>query len=421
MNICFVCYRGNMHCGGQGIYLYYLSRELARMGHNIDVIVGPPYPAQMDWAAVHPVENLNLWGRRKSFALSSRPLRIFTPLNFYELAVTAPGVFPEMLSFSVRAFMKLKELMRNRNFHIIHDVQSLGYGLLLLKRLGLPVISTVHHPLSIDRRIDLGIKRSFMEKFYVLTFYPPFMHGIVARRLDALLTACEEGKRAIVSELGVNPNKIKIVGNGIDLDLFKPLPGARRSEIDVLFVGNAEDTKKGIRYLLEALRLLDDHIKLTVVDEGIPSKTIAHSMVRKLGLEKRVVFTGKVSDQELVRLYCSAKVVALPSLFEGFGLPAAEAMACGAPVVATSAGALPEVVEDGVSGLIVPPASSGALAHAIEKVIFDDGLGLALSEAGEKRAAELFGWRGAAEKTLQAYRQIIGEFSEKIQDVTMRE
>ncbi len=409
MNICFVCYRGNMHCGGQGIYLYNLSRELARLGHNIDVIVGPPYPAPMEWAKVHPIENLNLWGRRRSFAYSPRPFKIFSPLNFYEVAVTALGVFPEMLTFSLRAFLKLRELMRTRRFHIIHDVQSLGYGLLLMKSLGVPVISTVHHPLSIDKSIDLESDRSFMEKFYTLTFYPQFMQGIVARRLDGILTACGEGEAAIMREWKVSPEKIKTVGNGIDLDLFRPLPGVSRGEVDILFVGNAEDRKKGIRYLLEALSLMDGHLKLTVVDDGLPHKTLAPWMVKRLGLEERVVFTGKVSDEELVRLYCSAGVVAVPSLFEGFGLPAAEAMACGTPVVATTAGALPEVIEDGVSGLLVPPASPRAIAQAIKRVMSDRELGRFLSEEGTKRAAEAFSWQLAARNTLQAYREISGE------------
>lgn len=407
MNICFVCYRGNMHCGGQGIYLYYLTRELARLGHNIDVIVGPPYPTPMEWATVHQVHNLNLWGRRRAFASSPHPFKIFSPLNFYELAVTAPGVLPEMLTFSLRAFLKLKELMRTRTFHLIHDVQSLGYGLLLMKQLGPPLLSTVHHPLSIDKQISLAAKRSFTEKFYGITFYPPAMQSIVARRLDAILTASRSGKEAIIRELKVAPDKIITVGNGIDLSLFRPLPNLPRGETDILFVGNAEDRKKGIRYLLEALTLLDDHLKLTLVDDGLPHKTLAPSMVKQLGLEQRVLFTGKVSDQELVRLYCSARVVVIPSLYEGFGLPAAEAMACGAPVVATTAGALPEVVEDDVSGLLAPPASPQALAHAINRVMYDDRLSRSLSRAGIRRVTRLFGWPKTAEKTLEAYHQIL--------------
>lgn len=407
MNICFVCYRGNMHCGGQGIYLYYLTRELARMGHKIDVIVGPPYPAPMKWATVHPIHNLNLWGRRRAFASSPHPFKIFSPLNLYELAVTAPGVFPEMLTFSLRAFVKLRELMRTRTFHLIHDVQSLGYGLLLMKQLGPPMVSTVHHPLSIDKQISLAAKHSFTEKFYGITFYPPVMQSIVARRLDAILTASRSGKEAIIRELKVAPDKIITVGNGIDLGLFRAMPDLSRGETDILFVGNAEDRKKGIRYLLEALALLDDHLRLTLVDDGMPDKTLAPSLVKDLGLEQRVVFTGKVSDEELVRLYCSARLVVIPSLYEGFGLPAAEAMACGAPVVATTAGALPEVVEDGVSGLLIPPASPQALAHAIKKLINDDHLSRSLSSAGISRATQLFGWRPTAERTLEAYHQIL--------------
>jgi glycosyltransferase involved in cell wall biosynthesis len=395
-----------MYCGGQGIYLYDVTRRLAKMGHRIDVIVGPPYPSTMQWASVHRIDNFNLWGRRSSFASSPMPFNIFTPLNFYEMAVTGVGVFPEMFTFSVRAYLKIRQLMRACRFDIVHDVQSLGYGLLMIKALGLPVVSTVHHPLSIDKMIDLSRKLTFMEKFYALTFYPPFMQGFVARRLDAVITACRGGMESIIREQRVPRQQISVVGNGIDLSLFRPQPQILRGGIDVLFVGNTEDRKKGFGYLLKAMALLDDGLKLTVVDDGPPLKTSANGLIKRLGLESRVEFTGKVGSDELVRLYSSARVVAVPSLFEGFGLPAAEAMACGAPVVATTAGALPEVVEDGVDGLLVPPRSPLALAKGINRVLAEDGLSRSFSLAGAEKALRSFSWEHVADSTVSVYRRI---------------
>jgi len=127
MNICLLSYRGNPYCGGQGVYLYFLSRELARMGHSPTVLVGPPDPWPMPWARTLPVESLNLWGVRKNFLPQVSPWRIFRPLNFFEFAATRFGFFPEMLIFSVRALRALEKIFPREGFQVFHDVQSLGF------------------------------------------------------------------------------------------------------------------------------------------------------------------------------------------------------------------------------------------------------------------------------------------------------
>jgi glycosyltransferase involved in cell wall biosynthesis len=407
MNICLLSYRGNPYCGGQGVYLYFLSRELARMGHSPTILVGPPDPWPMPWARTFPVESLNLWGVRKNFLPPVSPWRIFRPLNFFEFAATRFGFFPEMLIFSVRALRALGKIFPREGFQVFHDVQSLGYGLLLVKRFRRPLVTTVHHPLTIDFQHSLERDRNFKEKYYTVVFYPLGMQGRVIRRCDRVLTSSRETARQIEEAFRVSRDRIRNVANGLDTEFFRPGNGTPRGSQRVLFVGNTDDPKKGARYLLQALTLLPEKVNLTIVDEGGPAKTYAPDLVQKLGIFRRVTFTGKLSPENLRREYHSAQVTVVPSLYEGFGLPAAESMACGTPVVATSAGALPEVVGEDGAGILVPPRNAKALAMAIRQVLEDRGQRERMAKAGRERVENLFSWRKVAERTVEVYRELL--------------
>jgi len=405
MKIVLLCYRGNPYCGGQGVYLYFLSREMARRGHEITILVGPPKPWPMPWARVIHIENLNLWGRKKDW-LPFPPWRIFHPLNFYELAVTRLGFFPEMLLFSLRALQVLKELMITERIEIIHDIQSLGYGLLFLKLYGLPLITTVHHPLTVDLQASLERNKNFKEKYYSIVFYPIGMQRQVIRYCDRIITSSQESAKEIQQAFHVAADKIRMVYNGLDAEFFCPLHLPRKPN-SLLFVGNTDDPKKGIKYLLQALTLLPREINLTIVDEGPPQKTYAAGFVKKYSLSSRVIFTGKISAEELRLLYNTASLVVLPSLYEGFGLPAAEAMACGTPVIATNTGALPEVVGEEGAGLLVPPRNAPALAQAIKDIIDDEKKAKIMGQMGRERVEKLFTWSKVAEKTEDVYKEFL--------------
>jgi glycosyltransferase involved in cell wall biosynthesis len=361
----------------------------------------------MPWAEVIPVENLNLWGVRKNFLPPSAPWRIFQPLNFFELASTRLGFFPEMLIFSIRTLVLLKKITLHQKFAILHDVQSLGYGLLLMKRFRLPLVTTVHHPLTIDFQASLERDRNFKEKYYTVVFYPLGMQRRVIQRCDRVITSSSETAREIQRAFGVSPRRIRMVYNGLDADFFQPANGEPKKPQSLLFVGNTDDSKKGIFYLLHAMTLLPDSVTLTVVDEGAPFKTYAPHLTQKLGLTSRVAFTGKVSAESLRRFYTSSEVVVLPSLYEGFGLPAAESMACGTPVVATHAGALPEVVGQEGAGILVPPRDPQALAAAILKVLQDEAGRKKMGVLGRQRVENLFTWAKVAERTVEVYKELI--------------
>lgn len=413
MKICLLCYRGNKYCGGQGVYLYYLSRELKRLGHEVDVMVGPPYPDIPDGIRVHRLESLNLYDRKdegKVFLPQENPLRIFTPLNLYELAGTKLGMFPEMVTFSIRAYLKIRELLPNRRFDIIHDNQGLAYGLLLMKTLKVPMIATIHHPLPIDTKADLAQARSTEEKIQRILFYPPLMQGMVARRLDGIITDSRSSAREVGKIFKVPESKMRLVYPGIDTTVFKRLDRHRKEPGRLIMVGRTDDRKKGLLYLLRALQLLkgdDIHLKLTIVDKVNPQDSFALDLIEKYELEDVVGFTGRITTEELVSQYSAAEIAITPSIYEGFGFPAAEAMACEVPVIATTAGALPEVVKEGETGILVPPQDPHALAGAIKRLLADEPLRRRMGSEGRKRVQRHFSWPEAARQILQVYEEVL--------------
>jgi glycosyltransferase involved in cell wall biosynthesis len=407
LKIGLLSYRGNPYCGGQGIYLTYLANELVKLGHEVHVIVGPPWPLFLKGATVHPVENLNFFGKKKDFLPPENPFKIFSPLHFYEFSASRFGVFPEIKAFSFRAFFKLVELARHHRFDILHDNQCLGYGMLLWKLLGVPVVSTLHHPLSIDRATWFEQPATLKQKVKRVLYYPLLMQKIVSNRLDRIITVSHDSAREITNAFGVPPEKIRVVYNGLDSHEFKPLPGVAKKPNSLIFVGNSEDRKKGLLYLLQALRHLPECVSLTVVDGGAPQRSFAPMLTEKYGIVHRVHFTGKIGPGDLVRLYCSAEIAVVPSLYEGFGFPAAEAMACELPVVCSTAGALPEVVGDDGAGILVPPRNAPALGQAIHRLLEDPDLRRQMGQAGRRRVTTLFTWETAARQMVEVYREAI--------------
>jgi glycosyltransferase involved in cell wall biosynthesis len=260
-------YRGSPFCGGLGVYLFYLSRELARLGVEVDVVVGPPYPDSMDrWAAVHRMENLNIWMvRTKSMDYETKK-RLLSPWNFVDYLLTRFHVFPEMETFSMRSFFFMRDLLRTKRFDVIHDVNTLGWGLLPMKGYGIPIVSTIHHPLNRDRNAALTMDTTFWGKLPTVLFYPLGMQRFVSNRIDRVITSSREGLDELNRAFGLPAEKVSIVYNGMDVDLFKNT-GERREQKALLFVGNTEDHKKGVHFLFDALSRLPRDIKLTVVDE----------------------------------------------------------------------------------------------------------------------------------------------------------
>jgi glycosyltransferase involved in cell wall biosynthesis len=412
MKICLLTYRGNPYCGGQGIYTMHLASELVKLGHEVHVILGPPYFPPLNGVHLHYVSNHNFFNVKENFIKPGKPFAAFNPLNLYEFIASKFGIFPEIETFSIRAFLKLKELVKVHKFDIIHDNQSLGYGFLLIKNFGIPFVSTIHHPLSIDRITWFEHPSDFLLKIKRVLYYPLIMQGFVARRMDHILTVSQDSAGEIVKAFGVKREKISVVYNGLDTGWFRPLRGLRRMDNSVIFVGNVEDRKKGVVYLLKALTLMKNRAHLTVVDGGAPNRRYVTKWIDRFGLNDRVHFTGKVSGEKLLELYSMNQVAVSPSLYEGFGFPAAEAMACGLPLVASDAGALPEVTGKNMeAACFVKARDPYELAKAIDFLIDHPEIRKNMGAAARKRVAETFTWRKAAQETVEMYRKVINAYS----------
>jgi len=413
MRIALLAYRGSMKSGGLGIYLRDLTRELARLGHEMDLFVGPPYPDPLPWLTTIRIHNEQYWDRL--FTASWRaplpqhdPFRAFSPLNFFELAATRFGFLPEPFSFSVRAARMIHARMRaGLRYDLIHDVQTLGYGLLWLRALGLPTVSTIHHPLTIDRRFSLRRDRTFKERKGTLTFYPVRTQARVARRIDALITSSEASIHELQVGFGVSRRRIHNVANGVELPPQHP-KRARRARPVLLFLGRTRDPNKGLEHLLEAMALLSADVTLRVLDDHpTPGEIRLHALIADLKLHERVRFEGKLPRPQLETVLGEVDIVVVPSLFEGFGLPAVEALAAGTPVVASSAGALPEVVALAGTGTLVPPGDPRALAAGIEATLAHWDREHETALASRQRIERAFSWSQVAIRTAAVYDTVL--------------
>jgi glycosyltransferase involved in cell wall biosynthesis len=412
MKICLLSYRGNPYCGGQGIYLMYIARELVKLGHEVHAIVGPPYPFDMPGVTLHRISNHNYFNKKTGYIKPHKPFATLKPLNMYEFIASKLGIFPEIETFSIAAFVKLKELSKTHRFDIIHDNQCLGYGFLLMKLLGVPLISTIHHPLSIDRSTWFEYPSDFHLKMKRVLYYPLIMQKFVSNRLDRIITVSHDSAVEISRAFGVDPKKIDVVYNGLDTSIFHPLKHIKKKKNSLIFVGNVEDRKKGVIYILKALTLTRNKVTLTVVDGGAPNRNYVPKWIDRFGLNSRVIFTGKITTERLVELYSENEIALSPSIYEGFGFPAGEAMACELPVISSTGGALPEVVGEHMkTGYLIPPRDPKALAEAIDFMVENPDIRERMGKAARERVSKIFTWENAAKEMIEVYEETINAYS----------
>jgi glycosyltransferase involved in cell wall biosynthesis len=280
-----------------------------------------------------------------------------------------------------------------------------------MKTLKVPIVATLHHPIPIDRETALTQARSFREKYHVRAFYSFWrMQSLVIRRMDRVITVSKSSAQEAERVFKLPQSKLRVVHNGIDTNVFKRQDDISKGSTNLIMVGNTEDRRKGVLYLLQALHLLkgETKVNLTIVDKEGPEAKYAPALVKEYGLESMITLTGRISLNELVKRYSAAEVAVVPALYEGFGLPAAEAMACELPVITTRGGALPEVVgEDGEAGILVPPGDPHALAAAIKRLLADPELRRKMGEVGRKRVETHFTWEEAAKKTVEVYQEVL--------------
>lgn len=406
LRICLLSYRSNPHCGGQGVYLNQLSRALHNLGHHVEVLSGPPDPQLDVDIPVHRVPSLDLYNPADPFRLPKLHELKELP-NLYEWLHVSTMGFPEPFLFGGQTYQFLRR--HGHRYDVIHDNQSLSYGLWAVSR-HLPTLATIHHPITVDLKIAVQAENRFWKKLKQMRWYS-FIHmqKRVARTLSHILTVSGCARDDLCRDFGIPGERFRIIPNGIDTDIFHPLPEVAREENRVIVTNSADTPLKGLIYLLQAVAELRQRrsIHLVVIGKPKPKGAIARA-VRQLDLEPQVTFTGRISHDDFVREYARARVAVVPSVYEGFGLPAGEAMACGVPVVATTGGALPEVVGD--AGVLVPPRDAGALAAAIEALLDDPAKADAIGKKGYERVQAHFTWQRAAEKTVSAYREVIDDY-----------
>ena len=407
LRIAFLAYRGNPHSGGQGVYTRHLTRELVALGHDVTVFGGPPYPELEPPVGLVPVPSLDLYRQPDPFR-TPRLRELTSPVDVLEVALMRAGSFPEPLTFSLRAAKVLAG--RRPDFDLIHDNQCLGRGLLALKAQRWPVLATVHHPITVDRDVELAHAPGLGRRLSLRRWYGFVrMQVRVARHLDRIITVSESSRADIARAMGVSPARLAVVPVGVDHSRFRPLPHVARVPGRVMTTTSADVALKGLVFLLEALAKVrtERTAELVVVGRARPEGQVA-ATIRRLGLEGAVRFVAGVSEARIVQLYAEAEVAAVPSLYEGFSLPAVEAMACGVPLVATTGGALPEVVgRDGTTALLVPPGDAGALADALVRALGDEALRRRLGRAGRRRVLERFTWAATAAGTVEQYRALV--------------
>ncbi|MFI7385011.1 glycosyltransferase family 4 protein [Streptomyces sp. NPDC049813] len=414
LRIALLTYKGNPFCGGQGVYVRHLSRELARLGHRVEVIGAQPYPVLdtgdgLDGLSLTELPSLDLYRSPDPFRTPGRG-EYRDWIDVAEVATMWTGGFPEPLTFSLRAGRHLRA--RRGEFDVVHDNQTLGYGLLGgPASLGAPLVTTIHHPITVDRQLELDAAATWRRRMSVRRWYGfTSMQKRVARRLPSVLTVSGTSRDEIVQHLGVAGSRISVVHIGADTDLFSPDPAVPVVPGRIVTTSSADVPLKGLVFLVEALaKVRAEHpgAHLVVVGKRAEDGPVAQA-IERYGLEGAVRFVKGISDRELVDLVRSAQVACVPSLYEGFSLPAAEAMATGTPLVATTGGAIPEVAgPDGETCLAVPPGDAGALATALARLLGDEELRARLGAAGRARVLARFTWARAAQGTAERYRAAI--------------
>lgn len=409
LRIALLAYRGKPHVGGQGIYIRHLSKALVDLGHHVEVLAGQPYPELDERVPLVKLPSLDIYNDHHPLRMPGMwELKDWT--DWVEVMTFMAGTFPEPLSFSLRAWQHLKG--RRHDFDLVHDNQCLGYGLLGIDR-DFPLLATIHHPITVDRRLEMEHATSAYKRFNLRRWYGfTKMQTRVAKRLTRVVTVSENSFADIVRDHEVPSDRMHIVPVGVDPALFRPRPEVARVPGRLITTASADVTMKGLAFLLEALAKLRterDDLHLVVIGRKKEGGSSARK-IDELGLADHVEFITGVSDERIVELYAEAEVAVVPSLYEGFSLPAIEAMSCGVPLVATSGGALPEVVgPDNETALLVPPGDAEALAARIRDALEDPDLRARVGAAGRERVQTQWSWRITAERTVEQYRALLAE------------
>ena len=409
MKIGLLSYRSNPFSGGQGIYVKHLSLALTKLGHQVDVISGPPYPDLHEDINLIEIPSLNLFELEDNLRLRSfRPSFLFNLADFREWLGVLSGSFPEPYAFGKRVNIYLDKT--STDYDLIHDNQSLCYELINIQK-EIPLVTTIHHPITRDRRLALEAAATWKERLSINRWHSFLrMQKKVAPQLNRIVCPSNQSKADVIEELKVNEENIDVVLNGIDLDSFTRDERVEQKPYRIITTASADVPLKGLKFLIEAMTEIIEEIPeahLMVLGRAKEKGDIA-KLISRLNLEKKISFRSGLSQSEVVSLYSSSHICVIPSLYEGFGFGAGEAMACGLPLISTQSGGLKEVI--GQEAVIIESASSEAIIKAVKDLFSNKEKQLALSRAGRKRMEKEFNWMKAAEAYEKIYSKTIKEF-----------
>jgi glycosyltransferase involved in cell wall biosynthesis len=405
LKIAYLTYRGKPHVGGQGVYTRHLTKALADLGHTVEVFGGQPYPILDDRVTLTKLPSLDTFneyfpGRFPGF------WELKTREDALEMAVFMTGVFPEPLAFSARAARELKP--RAHEFDLVHDNQCLGYGILKIEE-KIPTIVTLHHPITKDRELEMSHAKTRARRFSVGRWYSFVkMQGKVASKMPRIVVVSQNSIDDIHTDMGVEVDRMRLVPVGVDPDLFRPLAHVERRPGRLITTASADVALKGLSYLLEAMAKLRTERDITLTIIGKPRPGHSMDLIDSYGLAPHIEFVSGVTDERIVELYAEAEMAVVPSLYEGFSLPAIEAMCSGTPLVATDGGALPEVT--GIDGDTVIGCTAGdvdSLAAAITRGLDSPELRARVGAAGRQRVLDRWTWKKCAEQTVEQYREVL--------------
>ena len=405
LRLAYLTYRGKPHVGGQGVYTRHLTKALVDLGHHVEVFAGQPYPILDPRVKLHELPSLDIFNDHHPGRFPAY-WEIRHLADLVEIGQFSLGTFSEPLAFSVRAYQSLRK--RTGDFDLVHDNQCLGYGMLPIERL-IPTIVTLHHPITRDRMLEMEHAPNWRKKISIGRWYNFVkMQGRVASRMPRVVVVSENSINDIHTDMGVSFDRMRLVPVGVDMDLFRPLPDVARRPGHLVTTASADVALKGLQYLLEALAKLrtERSVHLTVIGRAKPGGA-SDELITKLGLSDVVEFVTGVTDERIVELYAESQLAVVPSLYEGFSLPAIEAMATGTCLVATDGGALPEVTGTDNETVLSCPAGDGeALAAAIRRGLDDAELRARVGAAGRQRADQ-WSWKRCAQLTVDQYREVL--------------
>jgi glycosyltransferase involved in cell wall biosynthesis len=405
LKIAYLTYRGKPHVGGQGVYTRHLTKALVDLGHTVEVFGGQPYPVLDERIPLHKLPSLDLWndhypGRFPGY------WEIKTKGDLAEVFTHLKGTFGEPLGFSVRVHGALKQ--RVRDFDLVHDNQCLGYGILGVEKM-MPTIVTLHHPITRDRALEMEHQKNWRKRWSIGRWYNFVkMQGRVASRMPRIVVVSENSIKDIHKDMKVSLDRMRLVPVGVDPELFQPKPHVARRPGRLITTASADVALKGLSYLLEAMAKLRTERDVTLTIIGKPREGASADLIDKLGLRPHIEFVSGVPDERIVELYAEAELAVVPSLYEGFSLPAIEAMSTGICLVATDGGALPEVTgRDGDTVLQCKAGDVESLATALRRGLDDVALRERVGAAGRQRVVERWSWKHCAQLTVDQYREVL--------------